>query len=144
MSENAFRTALVAIIEGDGPAAGTIQALCGRSQDMVRDWDTLAASVLPVITYFHVTVPEVRGSANHQEVLVQLDCWADGASGGIDTVERLADRLEAILTWTNFNAQGVDAAPLRRVRADDNDVGEDAVGRGRQRKRLEMYFDLAN
>ncbi len=140
---NAFRTALVAIIEGDGPqgSAGTLQNLCGRGSNLVVAWDDLKDAVLPIGTYLLVDVSQGAGSGDQRRVLAQLDTWADEASGGIDKAEQIADRYEAILTEPNFRAQNVDAAPWL-VRRRDNVESQDDVAAGRRRVTLEMTFTL--
>ena len=134
---NELRSAVVAIIEADV----TMQGLCGRPSDLIRAWDDLAEATWPVITYLEVDVDQGAGSGDQRRPILQFDPWADAASGGIDKVEQMADRLEAILIEPNFRAQGVDAAPWR-VRRRDNLESQDDVAAGRRRKSLEITFTL--
>lgn len=140
---NALRTALVAIVEADGPqgTAGTMQNLCGRASDLIRAWEPLEDVVLPLITYLEVDTGQRGGSGDQRVVLLQLDTWTDEATGGIDKAEQMADRLEAILTEPNFRAQGVDAAP-GLIRRRDGTENEDDVAAGRRRKTIEIPFAL--
>lgn len=140
---NAFRIALVAIIEADGPQgqAGTVQNLCGRDSNVVVAWEDLKENPFPIGTYFLVDISQGAGSGDQRRVLAQLDCWADEASGGIDKAEQLADRYEVILIEPNFRAQGVDAAPWL-VRRRDNVEAQDDVAAGRRRVTVEITFTL--
>lgn len=145
---NAFRSALVAIIDADGPqaTAGTMQNLCGRTSDIARAYDALAGVQLPAVSYFIVDAPQTPQNGDHRSVLVQLDVWADEASaygagsGGLDTAERLAARLQAILTEPAFRGQSVDAAPVRITEADVPELADEHDAAGRRRKLVEITF----
>lgn len=129
----ALRTALVAIVEADGPqgTAGTMQNLCARVADLIRAAGSVNEAALPLVTYVLVDVSQGAGSNDQRAVLAQLDCWADGAVGGLAKAEQLADRLELILVEPNFRARGVDVAPVEVRRRDANETEEDLVARRR-------------
>lgn len=137
----AFKTALVAIVEADGPGAGTMQALCGRTSKLIRVPAVIDdRTVLPVVAYLLVDVGQTPGSRDQRAVQLQADVWTTDATGGIAKAEDLADRLEAILIEPNFRGQNVDAAPLLIRRRDGIELEEDlAIGR----RRVTMEIDFA-
>ncbi len=134
----------MAIVAADGPPTtpGTIQALCGRATEVIQAAQPLADVVLPVIDYLFVETSQTAASGDRREPLVQFDTWTDAATGGLDVAERLADRLEAILTEPNLRAQGIDAAPVGFLRRRDGTELEDELAAGRRRVTLEITFSL--
>jgi hypothetical protein len=138
----AFKTALVTIVEADGPGAGTLQALCGRASKLIRVPAVIDdRTVLPVVTYLLVDVGQTPGSRDHRALQLQMDVWATDGTGGIAKAEDVADRLEAILIEPNFRAQNVDAAPVLIRRRDGIELEED-LALGRRRVTLEIDFAL--
>lgn len=129
----ALRTAIVAIVEADGPqgTVGTLQNLCARTSDLIRLAGAVNEAKLPLITYLLIDVAQGAGSNDQRVVLAQLDCWADAATGGLGKAEQLADRLEAILIEPKIRAQSVDAAPVEVRRRDANETEDDLIARRR-------------
>jgi hypothetical protein len=97
---------------------------------------------LPVVDYLIVDTGQTGASGDRREVLVQFDCWADEETGGVDVVEQLADRLEAILVEPNFRSEGVDATPDGFARRRDDLTDEDTKAAGLRRVTLEITFAL--
>lgn len=103
-----LRQALDTILNADA----TLQTLCGRATDILVDWESLPQATLPVIGLFIVDEPMTGESSEHWQPLLQFTCLADRAAGGMAIVEDLADRVLAIVTYTNLDAQGLNAAPM--------------------------------
>jgi len=103
-----LRQALVTIVTADA----TLQTLCGRTTDILVDWESLPEAPIPVIGLFIVDEPLTAISGEHWEPRVQFSCLADLAAGGMAVAEDLAARLVAIVTHTNLYAQGLDASPV--------------------------------
>ena len=91
----------------------------------------------PIITYLGPNAVPRRGAKDSLIVLGQFDVWVESNSTGLE--ERIADRLEKVLTHTNLNSTArtnpVDCAPYLRARRDNAELDEG-------RRRLTLEFDL--
>lgn len=111
--------AIVAILSADA----TMQALCGRATRLVVPFedvndaeDPVAEIPLPIIAYSYGQDTEIGGVGDQRLATVTLDMIAEGNDAGT-TVNELSARARALLTWTAFNALGLDAyvrAPVIR------------------------------
>lgn len=111
--------AVVAILSGDA----TMQSLCGRSTRLVvpfedvNDADDPTREIpLPIIVYTYGQDVEIGGIGDQREVTVTLDVIAEGNDADV-TVNQLSARMREALSWTAFNARGLDAfvrAPVSR------------------------------
>jgi hypothetical protein len=133
-----LRQALVTILTADG----TLQTLCGRTTNILVDWESLPEATLPVIGLFLVEEPLTGISGEHWDVRVQFACLADRDTGGMAMAEDLAARVLAVVTHTLLYAQGVDGAPVglpvfRYLPASDVNL-KDQV----QRKDLELLIQV--
>jgi len=103
-----LREAIATIIKNDGPVgtAGTIQNLCGRSTDVIRDQLSLGEATLPIGTY---GIDSYDGYGAEGEISVAFS--AEGA-GAPSKVNALLARAEALLTAPALLAAGIDASPI--------------------------------
>ena len=84
------RQAIVALVEADP----TLQALCGRSTDLIRASQQL-------------------GDSRSRQMIVPLGAVAeDGVVAANATTQALLDQLEVVLNSVGFKGQGLDAVPL--------------------------------
>lgn len=103
------RQAIVALVEADT----TLQALLGRSTDMVRAVNQLGDAPLPMLV-----LGAPAWDPQSRRMAVPLGAVADeGASGPTAVTEALLVQLEVVLSALGFNAQGVDAVPFPFDRA---------------------------
>lgn len=106
------RQAIVALVTADA----TLQALCGRSTDLVRAVGQLSEATLPILVMGQPT-----WDSRSRQMVVPLGAVAeDGTVGANETTQALLAQLEVALDAPGLVAQGVDAVPL----AFDRTAGE--------------------
>jgi hypothetical protein len=107
------RQAIVALVTSDA----TLQALCGRSTDLVRGPAQLSDAPLPMLVF-----GDPVWDSRSRQMTVPLGAVAEDATaaGANETTQALLVQLEVVLSALGFNAQGVDAVPL----AFDRSLGE--------------------
>ncbi len=109
--EQRLAEAVVAILTADSG----VQTLAGRTTGLVVPQDGIAPAALPCLAYTLAATQEIGGTGDNRRVQLQLVAVAEGA--GADSVCRhLMERCEQALSWAAFQAQGLDAAILRRRR----------------------------
>lgn len=122
---------MVTIAEAD-TGGGGVATLIGKANPLV-EWGDPGAIARPISTITFPDAPLGQGSADRLEVLVQIDAFAEGGSGGL--AEQILDRYEVIMTNENLTAQGVDVSPTWRTRRFLSGLEE-----GGRRKTLEGLF----
>jgi hypothetical protein len=103
-----LREAVATVLRSDGPqgTAGTLQNLCGRTTDLVRDESGPAEPTMPMVTY---AVDRYQGFG--REGAISVGAAADGP-GAAALVNAILARAEAILTAPALKTAGIDAAPV--------------------------------
>lgn len=109
--EQRLAEALVAIVDAD---AG-VQGLTGRTVGNLVPWQTAGRIVYPVLLYQMVQLAETGGAGDTRTALVQVTALAEGNDAG-STARALMERVELGVTQPLLAAQGIDAAPTRRLR----------------------------
>lgn len=118
-------SAIVAILTADA----TMQTLCGRTTRIVvpfedvNDAEAPAQEIpLPVVAYAYVSDQEIGGVGDERLVTLTLDVIADGNQAHTQ-VHEISARMRQVLTWSAFNARGLDAivrAPVTRFGVPDD------------------------
>ena len=118
-----LRLAVAQIIGADGPTgtAGTVQNLCARSTDVVREERSLGEYDSPIVVY----ACEYAGYGT-PESEIKLAASASGA-GAPTTVTDLLQRCITILTAVALKAAGIDASPAGEPIWEELDTTEDSV-----------------
>jgi hypothetical protein len=135
-----FYDLLLAVMEigradtGAGGLAGA-SGLTGKDTP-IRRWEDYTStedpdSLLPIATVFIVSGRPNSGAPPMLQVTVQFDAWATLGSEGLES--QIIDRIEAIMTTTNFATEGLDVGPNPGVRR--TMTGEDF---GRRRESMDM------
>lgn len=103
--------AVVAILNAD---AG-VRTITKRTTGNIRPWKNVADEKMPILLYTFIVGTEEGGSGDNRLLQYQITAYAEGADSG-NVVNSLLERVELGLTEPLLNAQGLDAAPMRRTR----------------------------
>ena len=134
MADNEYdlRNALFEIVEADSSTTTPrgLTVIMGTTHPMVR-WGDRGMNTRPIITYLGPNAVPRRGAKDALLVDGQFDIWVESNSTGLE--ERIADRLEAIITQTNLastkRTNPVDVAPTLRARRDLSTLAEEGARR---------------
>ncbi len=128
----AFRTAMVTIVQADA-------ALLALSANVMKPWANIG--VLPAQGIAYQVITEVQSSreGEQRDTVVQFSCF--GKTIGV--AEEIAARVTSegaggMFTHPNFDAQSVNAVPLRFTQEDATGLEED----GRKEHRIDVTGDF--
>src|SRR5258708_30469583 len=103
--------ALGAILNGDGPAAGTLQALMGRANGLAVEWSAIEAVpgtlTLPILALLPLPQRQTGADGDTRRGVWQITAFAEG-NGAKTKCHQIIERVEVIVTARAFLAQGLD------------------------------------
>ena len=104
--------AIVRIVEAD-TGVGGVRTLMGKAHPLVM-WGDAGMNTLPIIAGSRGESRPLSPDEDRLIVPMTFDVFMAGGTGSLPTTVR--DRIEAVLTYGNLLARGVDAAPTVRRR----------------------------
>jgi len=126
MSLTPFRDALIAVYDADK----TVIKVTGRRKNNLRPRGAQRKlAFLPLLTYFVVSSPQRNGTQGRRNVVVQFEAWVkernDEDYDGINDLETLMDRAEALFVGKGMTVEGVDISRVRVVNRQDRELNPD-------------------
>lgn len=91
-------------------ADSIVQGITGRTElnFMPRGAQKLETN-LPIMTYFIVAAPRIRGTGTRRLVVMQVDAWVSEENAILDDLYSLMDRAIDLFIGPNFDTFGLDA-----------------------------------
>jgi hypothetical protein len=142
-----LRNALVAIANSDATPTIGLQALMGRTADLLVPWrDVDVDGPFPVLTYQLKGFTQTGQDNDTRDGTVTITAFADG-NNALAVASSLVGRCEDLFTAPAFLAHGLDAAPMLLTRDDDDNTGDgldagDPRDGSRNLRRADLDFEL--
>lgn len=144
-----LRQAIVAIANGDAIPTVGLQALAGRTAEIIVTWEDLRLDgPFPVIAYALAGFSQTGQNDDTREGTLKLSAFAEG-NGALALAESIVGRCEDLFLAPAFLIQGLDAAPLILARdyrggntGDELDAGPREGSRNTQRADLDIELTI--